>query len=300
MGPARWERIKRNQIEKANWSEGFSVPVCVSIYFYPRRKLLNIAMFSFTLLSSLCKTSRIHLSTWFFPEFDVLCLQGRTNLAAVALEAEGEQNSSKAGYFVHPGAPEGCHLFLLLRILLAKLTAFFWPWLGHLDSGKSYFFLSLLDRKCILAPNTSVACVLIWRKLYFFFLRRGDKGKFWLELSVLKAERKQSLRHQQNFKHFSICKAAYGQKGKAASWPHWSWWGMCHWLPWDERSTWETQTSCSARHKYDYWLCVMCVAVAACRSSKQTGCPLSKGLWKPRSKRFSLPHRTWNQSLRLT
>jgi len=84
-------------------------------------------MFPFTLLSSLCRTSRIHLSTWFFPELDVLCLQGRTNLAAVALEAEGEQNSSKAGYFAHPGAPEGCHLFLFPRILLAKLTAFFWP-----------------------------------------------------------------------------------------------------------------------------------------------------------------------------
>lgn len=48
-------------------------------------------------------------------------------MAAVALEAEEEQNSRKAGYFVHPGAPEGCHLFLLLRIVLAKLTAFFWP-----------------------------------------------------------------------------------------------------------------------------------------------------------------------------
>lgn len=111
--------------------------MCVSIYFYPRRKLLNIAVFS--LLSSLCRTSRIHLGTWFFPELDVLCLQGRTNLAVVALEAEGEQNSSKARYFIRPGAPEGCHLFLLLRILLAKLTAFFWPWLGHLDSGKSFF-----------------------------------------------------------------------------------------------------------------------------------------------------------------
>ena len=119
------------------------------------------------LLSSLCGTSRIYLGTWFFPELDMLCLQGRTNLAAVALEAEGEQNSSKAGYFVCPGAPEGCHLFLLLRILLAKLTAFFWPWLGHLDSGKS-FFSFLLDHKCILSPNTSVAHVLIWRKLFFF------------------------------------------------------------------------------------------------------------------------------------
>lgn len=140
MEAARWERIKRNQREKANRIEGFSVPLCVSIYFYPRRKLLNIAVFSFTLLSSLCGTCRIHLSTWFFPELDVFCLRGRTNLAAAALEAEGVQNSSKAGYFMCPGAPEGCHLFLLLRILLAKLTAFFWLWLRHLDSGKSFVF----------------------------------------------------------------------------------------------------------------------------------------------------------------
>lgn len=127
---ARCERIKRNQREKAKRSEGVSVPACTPSYFYPRRKLLNIAVFSFTLLSSFCETSRIHLSTWFFPEPDVFCLQGRTNLAAVALEAEREQNSSKAGCLVCPGAPEGCHLFLLLRILLANLTAFFWPWLG--------------------------------------------------------------------------------------------------------------------------------------------------------------------------
>lgn len=55
-----------------------------------------MAVFSFTLLSSLCGTSRLHLGTWFFPELDVLCLQGRTNLAAVALEAKVEQNSSRA------------------------------------------------------------------------------------------------------------------------------------------------------------------------------------------------------------
>lgn len=122
--------------------EGLSVPLCVFIYFCPRRNLLNMAVYSFTLLSFLCGTYSIHHSTWFLPELDVLCLQDRTNLAAVALKAGGEQHSSRAGYFVCPGAHEGWHLFLSLRILLAKLTAFFRPWLGHPDiQWETFFFL---------------------------------------------------------------------------------------------------------------------------------------------------------------
>lgn len=255
-------------------------------------------MFSFTLLSSLCKTSRIHLSTWFFPEFDVLCLQGRTNLAAVTLEAEREQNSSKAGYFVHPGAPEGCHLFLLLRILLAKLTAFFWPWLGHLDSGKSFiFFPFLLDRKCILSPNNSVACVLIWRKL-LFFLSLGDKGKFWLEWSVLKAERKQSLRHRNRTSNiFPFAKQHMAGKerrhpspteadGEGATDFH----GMRD-PPEEPKLTGLPAISMTIGY------------VCSCSSLQfqQTGrMPSVQGCAKPRSKWGSLPHRSWNQSLWLT
>lgn len=158
--------------------EGLSVPLCVFIYFCPRRNLLNMAVYSFTLLSFLCGTYWIHHSTWFLPELDVLCLQDRTNLAAVALKAGGEQHSSRAGYFVCPGAREGWHLFLSLRILLAKLTAFFRPWLGHPDiQWETFFFSSLLDCKRILSPNTSVAHVLIWRKLFFFFFSEAMRQR---------------------------------------------------------------------------------------------------------------------------
>lgn len=174
----------------------------MSVYFYPRRKLFNIAVFSFTLSSSSCETSRIHLGTWFFPELDVFCLQGRTNLAAVALEAEGEQNSSRARYFVRPGALEGCHLFLLLRILLASLATFFWPWLGQLESGKGFFIffwiitVSFLLRLLLLMFLFGESLFFFFFFLPYFFLRLWDKGKFWLEWSVLKVERKLRLRHQ--------------------------------------------------------------------------------------------------------
>lgn len=194
---ARWEGIKRNPRAKPNRSQGFPAPVRAHLFLSQKE-----AVFSFPLLSSCCGISRIHPSTWIFPEPDVFCLQDRTNLAAVWLEAEQEHS----WILTPPGAPEGCHLFLYLRILLAGLAAFSWTSRQREKWLFPFFFR-------IISPHTSVAPVVIRRKLLFFpvffFHEPVRQRKIWLEWGVLKGEIKQRLRHRNwTSKYFCICRAA--------------------------------------------------------------------------------------------
>lgn len=150
-GKQQGERgIKRNPRAKPNRSQGFPAPVRAHLFLSQKE-----AVFSFPLLSSCCGISRIHPSTWIFPEPDVFCLQDRTNLAAVSLEAEQEHS----WILTVPGAPEGCHLFLCLRILLAGLAAFFWTsrqWEKWLFPFFSDHFSSHFCCSCCNSEKTSL------------------------------------------------------------------------------------------------------------------------------------------------